>query len=134
MKLISIAASFFAFASLVACNSSSSTPGGGSNGACTLSTGGTVTSCSSWTNLSSSDTSALCPTSSNSGYALVSTCPTADQVGACTTTVSAGGVTYTYVDTFYSANGNTCADAKQACSAGSVSGSGITTSFSGNGC
>jgi hypothetical protein len=141
MKLRSaIVASFLAFASLVACSSNTATPGGGgggNGGACTLSSNGTVTSCYSWTNLTADQSSTLCPTSNNTAqatYALVSSCPSANQVGTCTTTVSVNGTSYTDSETFYSANGDTCANAKSACSSGSVSGSGITTSFSGNGC
>jgi hypothetical protein len=138
MKLSSaIVASFLAFASLVACSSNTATPGGGNGGACTLSSNGTVTSCNAWTNLTAAESSALCPTSNNTAqatYALVSTCPTANAVGTCTTTISSGGTSYTSSDTFYSANGETCASAKQVCSADGVSGSGITTTFSGNGC
>jgi hypothetical protein len=142
LNLSLAAAPLFGLLSLVsiACSSNTASPGGGggggNGGACTVASNGTVTSCFSWTNLSTAEISGICPTGNNSAgatYTTVASCPTANQVGSCTYTVTAGSTSYSDTETFYSTDGSTCSSVKQACTAG-ASGTSLTTSFSGNGC
>jgi hypothetical protein len=123
---------------LAACSSSG---GGGSGaaapngGACSVSGGG-ITYCISWSNLTASEESSVCPSESVSGgptYTRISSCPTANVVGTCTYAYPSGATSYSYAEIYYSGDGTTCAVVKAYCSDAAAENGGTTT-FSGNGC
>ncbi len=91
-----------------------------------------------WSGLTSSESSALCPTTTTNGQetsAFVSSCPTTGAVGACTYTVSDGSAgTYTCDSTDYSAGRETCATAQSACTEAGSESTAIKTTFKGDGC
>jgi hypothetical protein len=93
--------------------------GGSTDVSCSYQQAGTVKACADYSvsgNTQGADVVSVEQNACTAGMGtVVDTCPTANTLGICTITISAGGATVSAAERLYAVNGETAATAQMAC-------------------